>query len=216
MEKNYFYLRERYYDLNSKKENRINCLKYQSWERLLGERFVEKLHENKDEIRAYFNEEKWNCCSKFNINVYNANKENIKGESIIYIKNFLKKTDEDFSTLFEKFLGVAYEGLLEQIENKKEFCTKEFTEDFLENVLGQMKTISIRIIIKEMNKDNIRKDKFSIFIKRLEESEYIKEIFIKYPVLERCLWECVSRNVIFFSEFYNRIVADKAEIEKNY
>lgn len=38
------------YDLNSKKENRINDLKYQSWGKLLGERLVEKLHENKDEI----------------------------------------------------------------------------------------------------------------------------------------------------------------------
>ncbi len=213
MEEKYFYLCERHY--NSKKKNRINNIKYQSWKKLLGERLVESLYENKDEIRAYFNEQEWNCRSEFDISIYRTIKEDVRNESIIYIKNFLEKIDEKFSKLYEGFLTVAYEGFIEQIEDNERFCTKELINGFLENVLQQMKSISMRILIEEMNENNTKKDKFSNFIKRLQVSEYVKKIFIKYPVLERCLWECASRNVIFFSELFNRIVTDKTEIEKN-
>ena len=216
MQKDMFYLREREYCFKSKEK--FVCDRKKLWENLLGKEFVDNLSRNKLEVESHLNNSEWV----------------INSQSVSQIKEYLqiieKKTNKNNEILWENIespFAIIYKKFIQQCQNyfeqnisKKQICPNLFHTDLLRWILLQMESIGNRILVYEMHlkahqSNSIHNRYFSYVHECLENPGYTQELFSKYPVLERCLWECVKRNTIFFSEVVERLEEDKKEIEKH-
>lgn len=187
------YLRERKYNLNSKKN--LDSKKREFWEILLGKELFNDLYKNRPEIAAYIENKKWDTDYK---EIY---------------KN--KNLKEKFAKINEKLFREDA-GYFEYITETEKLYLQKYQNDVLNNIFVEFKNIVSRIFIIEMKKMSGQgySEYDSWIWECLRMPDHRSVIFAEYPVLERCLWECASRNITFFTEVLNRIEKDKKVIEK--
>lgn len=214
MEKRQYYIRERKYLSKPKKEKNIEKIGW--WKKLMGEAFIADLCCNKPEVMAYLENGEWYVYHTPNYCKIKEGKIDKNTER--FVMQFIRDIDNEFVSIHASFLMVGYQHFRVKIKNKT-MCTEMFREDFLKQQLFKQKSISMRALIEEIHKKGNQYktggDENKFRVKQYGKKEdYMWSLLDEYPVLERCLWECVSRNVVFFTEVVNRIGKDKKEIDK--
>ncbi len=146
MEKSFVYIYERKYESNSEKVSERK--------KGYGENLVQNIYKNRKEIRGYLDEQNWKEYCEFDLNKYKKNMKNIKEETKIVVRHFLKESSDNFDRVYEIFMMVAYEQFLERLKNEKNIYTEGFINAFLEQLLKQLRLISIRVLIYEIHEKN--------------------------------------------------------------
>lgn len=211
MAKKQYYLRERQYEVgkNGIPVNR----KLEFWKNEIGVELLNKFYQ-KTELIGYYKNYQWDIVTEMTLpqmKVYPTT------ETFQLVDEILFKNIQNFGYMYIKFLIAEYELFLNKIA--EDICSNVFIKSLLQKMLSEMQSVSIRTLILEMHKktqDCTDEDKYKFFTQTcLSDSAYTEYLLSEYPVLERCLWECVSRNVTFFSELVCHIKNDKIQIAQN-
>lgn len=187
MEKEQVYIRERIYLVREEKEIDLN--KKEQWEKILGVELLENLIEKCENIKAFLCNKEY--MEKFNNKYY----EKLSKE---YVQEKLNIKNNK---------GEFYRNILMSVRNKINKKNKDnvvysnyLEKQILERIENSLKILSYRILIAIENDNNTASE---------------DEIYQKYPLLKRCLWEVAIKQEKFYSELIKRIEENKDEIEMN-
>lgn len=165
------------------------------WKGIFGEAFLDELYIDGMKVMPYLVNSDWEPCQEVD---FKGNENIIISEDCVqFVEKFMSTITDNYVHLFQEFLIEGYVSFKESIKDLTIY-SQNIEIKFLKVLLLDIEQISMRVIIQETHEG--REKCFQIE---------------KYPVLERCIKECISRNVVFFSEMLKRLVKDKSEIEKH-
>lgn len=213
------YLRERQYCIDMReKEPFQSSEKVRYWEGIIGVEKVSALAEQDENIRLHLQGVDYTVteCGRQNLYVRSAQVSDGKVE-------WPQRKDPVFAPFYCDFLQNGLSELRNRRKKASIRISAQVESDFIRYCLMRLQTVSIRVLILEMNRlkeagmlaGEDEKEEYQDFLKRyLCDRNYIGKIYEQYPVLPRVLSEQTGQCVEFFCEIINRLEADKTEIER--
>ena len=203
MDKKSYLFERKYTDQKSKKPY---TKKSEYWKKILGENIFSFL-ENNSSLPLYLQEEP-----------YEVNREECLqnwwevGQTE---KHTFQYTKEYPGILYKEFyqtiIGKNIEALKTLLKGKEEYYSTDIYQSFEEFLARSIEKICLRTLIVEMHicknnkklEGNNSGEEYRYYCENfLTDSEYIKGIFDKYPVLERCVWEKAK----YLTDYFYHIV----------
>ncbi len=190
------------------------------WESIMGKEFVDELYNNLSFIKEYMDD---NGCGVEFEKPKVSRKQNPQITLSYNLDEYMAgKTELDFVQFYVPILRLALadlqNGLMMSVK-----CSERVWERFLDVLLDKLVIVCIRTLIVELHvkknqgllegKDT--KEEYRFFIDRYVRSEtWHREVFEKYPVLERSIEEVAGNCVQLFKEALSRLEKDKEQIGK--
>lgn len=154
---------------------------------------------------------------------WNLSKENSVIKNNVYTLSLIK--DESFVNnyvyLLRPFLSLFNEKINWNLFSK---INSKIKEDSLECLLNRMVNLSLKVFIYDMSKVKEEtslsgekpEQRFESYLRIAGESEYLKNLYIKYPVLLRKLNNCVENLANFLNHFFSHLEEHWKEIHKTF
>lgn len=181
----------------------------EDWKKILGESTLEMLCDEYTEVLSFLNESSEYCLKKElmdeyseMLKIYNDGKymyETIKDDDL---------QDKLFYAFYSPFLRLA------QYYGKMKFglfIEKFFALGIQDEIYNSLSNIATRILVNEIQflakelTGRDAKEKYLDYTTRyLCDSEYIKEVFLFYPLLLRCMLDKIYNILFFFNELFYR------------
>lgn len=219
MNKNNSYLYEREY-ITSCDLDKINCERELYWEELLGKDLVNILKTNHTNFMPYLCDDQYNEISRENKNSFT--------EYINFNQSYRLWKDNRNQNIFYRFVEPFVIWGLDEFKNKtitnQNYYTKEVLDDFVNQLAERLQSICSRTLIAEIHeyKDqgllqgDDSKEEYAYFCSEIvSSSNFIKELEQKYPVLFRCIGECIEATVSFYVEIICNFKSDLEKLKEN-
>lgn len=187
MNKKQFYIRERKYHFGNNET--LSYEKFKLGRKIIGTDLFPKLLLGKKELKSYCEDYEWDVdeSSNYNFKCQGREDTNILKKLIQLILN----NDKEFSCISDKLLTSKIEIFMDRIK-ERDLYPDALIKSFLQKMLSEMQSVSIRTLILEMHKKTqscTNEDKYNFFTQKcLSDNAYTEYLLSEYPVLERCLW----------------------------
>ncbi|MCI8401709.1 MAG: type 2 lantipeptide synthetase LanM [Lachnospiraceae bacterium] len=135
------------------------------------------------------------------------------------------RDDEGAFDGYYQDLGRIFRYSLEEECQKRGWRLPALSSDWQDGMAGQLRQISLRTLILEMElcnrvgelKGNDKKAHYECFVREyLEDKEYLKELYQIYPVMYEAIFLCLERNQRNLLEALERWEADRREISDRF
>lgn len=214
------YLSERIYhdthiELNEKKK--------QYWMKLLGEKTVEEFLEYHHNFACYLKDEEFERKEKAEesfLSIDDQRCNNVKRE----IEREIKGKKIFFAEFYQSFVIRGIEELERKMEECKDYVSKDILKDFADELLVRLQNIALRTLIAEMHGCKQRgelcgsdsREEYLDFCRISGTKEFLSRVSETYPVLLRCLNQCVRKQLHYYEQVIRWFYEDKEKIEDSF
>lgn len=214
------YLSERIYhdthiELNEKKK--------QYWMQLLGEKTVEEFLEYHHNFACYLKDEEFERKEKAEesfLSIDDQRCNNVKRE----IEREIKGKKIFFAEFYQSFVIRGIEELEKKMEEWKDYVSKDILKDFADELLVRLQNIALRTLIAEMHGCKQRgelcgsdsREEYLDFCRISGTKEFLSRVSETYPVLLRCLNQCVRKQLHYYEQVISWFYEDKEKIEDSF
>lgn len=221
MEKRESYLSERRYE--KKAEVPVNDEKVSYWRRILGADVFRTAFENDQNLQGYLKEQQYDTirCS----------------EEAAELRGFIQKGQWKFgeyeqiplsesicfASFYKPLLIYGIELLKKRTVDCKEYFSEQIFEEFAGDLATQLESLCVRTLIVKMHmyKDknmlvgDSKEAQYEFFCNvMMQRDGFIEEVFEEFPVLLRCVAECIQNQASYYLEILTFFVKDRDEIRR--
>lgn len=207
MEKRESYLSERRY--GKRAEVPVNDEKVSYWRRILGADVFRTAFENDQNLQGYLKEQQYDTirCSE----------EAAELRAFIQMGQWKFGEYEQiplsesicFTSFYKPFLIYGIELLKKRTVDCKEYFSEQIFEEFAGDLATQLQSLCVRTLIvkmhmykdKNMLEGDSKEAEYEFFCNvMMQRDGFIEEVFEEFPVLLRCVAECIRNQASYYLE----------------